>query len=118
MNFYYLFGTIILTIIITRFYLWFHQVHAPMVVGFQMHHYMYGLILIGAYFLFSNYIILAIGLGLLIDELPLFFIYGTWNWPTDHWAEYFSWKSIIGIVVVLLIMIMVWFGLYKDGLKK
>ncbi len=114
MNFNYLLGIIILTIILTRVYLWFHQVHAPMIAGFQLHHYMYGLVLIAVYFIFANPTILAIGLGLLIDELPLFFIYKGFNWPDNHWGEYFSWKSVIGIIVILLIMVMIWFGLYKN----
>ena len=85
-----------------------------MIAGFQLHHYMYGLVLIGLYFFISNPAILAIGLGLLIDEVPLFFIYGTWNWPDNHWGEYHSWKSIAFIIAILILMAMLWFGYSKN----
>lgn len=83
--------------------LWFWPKHAPKIGKFQLHHYMYGLILIAIYFLFNIPILLAVGLALFVDELPLFFIFGTWDWPHDHWKQYHSLKSIVSIVIISLL---------------
>jgi len=90
------------TILVTRVVLWFWPKHSPMIGRFQPHHYMHGLILIALYFLIPNPIILAVGLGLFVDEIPLFFIFGTWDWPHDHWKQYHSWQSVISIVCISL----------------
>ncbi len=103
MNIKIFFLIIIATIVISRLFLWFLPKHGPVVAGLQLHHYMYGLMLILAYVFIQKPILFALGSGLVIDEIPLFFIYKTWDWPFDHWQQYFSWQSITGIVITLAI---------------
>ncbi len=103
MNLNYLFFIYILTIVIARVPLLFWHTHAPKIAGFQLHHYMYGLVLIAAYLVIPYPILLAIGLGLVVDELPLFFIFKGWDWPEDHWKQYHSLQSVLSIVVISII---------------
>ena len=102
MNPVYLFGIYVVTILIARIPLLFWHNHAPKIGGFQLHHYMYGLVLLVVYFLVPQNILLAVGLGLFVDELPLFFIFKGLNWPDDHWKQYHSWQSIVGIIISFL----------------
>lgn len=64
---------------------------------------MHGLILIALYFAVPWMPLLAIGSALVVDEIPLFFIFKTWNWPDNHWKEYHSGKTISGIALISLI---------------
>jgi len=100
MNLSILFVIYIATILVARVPLLFWHKHAPKVAGLQLHHYMYGLILIAIYFFIPQPVLLAIGLGLFVDELPLFFIFRGWDWPDDHWKQYHSEKTIWGIITV------------------
>jgi len=77
--------------------------HAHKIGKFQPHHYMYGLVLIAIYFLIPNPILLSIGGALFVDEIPLFFIFHGWDWPDDHWKQYHSWQSIVGIIFISLL---------------
>src|SRR5260221_3812098 len=98
------FSVFALVIILIRIFLHFYPVHAHAIGGFQPHHYMYGIFLIIIYFLlprsqpFST-ILLAIGIALGVDEIPLFFIFKTWNWPDNHWVQYQSFVSVIGVTL-------------------
>ena len=47
--------------------------------------------------------VLAIGSALIVDEIPLFFIFGTWNLPDDHWKQYHSLESILGILIISVV---------------
>jgi len=97
------FITYILTIVVTRIFLKFFPIHGRKIGNFQPHHYMYGLILIIIYFFIQNSILLAIGTALVIDEIPLFFIFKTLDWPDDHWKQYHSVQSILGIITISVI---------------
>ena len=99
----YLLAIYVLTIVIVRMFLTFWPIHSHKIAGFQPHHYMHGLILIALYFVFPWPILLAIGSALVVDEVPLFFIFKTWDWPDNHWKEYHSWQSIIGVATISLI---------------
>lgn len=103
MNLNYFFALYILTILVARIPLLFWHKHAPKIVSFQLHHYMYGLVLFAVYFFIPQTVLLAIGFGLVVDELPLFFIFKGWDWPDDHWKQYHSRQSIWGIVAISLI---------------
>lgn len=70
---------------------------------------MYGLALIALYFLIPQPILMAIGLGLFVDELPLFFIFKGWDWPHDHWRQYHSRQSVVSIVLLSLLGLFVLF---------
>ena len=70
---------VVATIILTRIWLWFFPLHGPIIFGLRPHHYVYGLVLVAMYFLISKPIFLAIGSGLIIDEISLFFIFSGFN---------------------------------------
>ncbi len=90
-----------------------------MLGGIQLHHYMYGIGLILVYFLAQKPILLAIGSALVVDEIPLFFIFKTWNWPDNHWAEYHSLQSIFWVVIIsVLFYFIIRFGLPPSLLNK
>ncbi|MDE2079634.1 MAG: hypothetical protein KGI73_04615 [Patescibacteria group bacterium] len=91
-----------LTILATRILLSFRPKHAPKIGGFQLHHYMYGVVLVALYALVPWPAILGIGLGLIADELPLFFVFKTWDWPEDHWRQYS--KTAWGVAIISLAM--------------
>jgi len=68
---------------------------------------MHGLVLVGLYFLIHWPVLLAVGVALVVDEIPLFFIFKTWDWPDDHWKQYHSWQSIVGVVAITVIGVLV-----------
>ena len=72
----YFFVIFVITILITRVFLYFNPTSSPTIKGFRMHHYMYGLILAPVGILVSNVAIYAIGVGLFIDELGYLIIRG------------------------------------------
>lgn len=97
----------VLTILVTRGFLWLIPNHGPAIMGFQLHHYMYGLVLILLYIFVQKPILLAIGTAWVADEIPLFFIFRTWNWPDDHWKQYHSAQSIIGIFIIAVLLYLI-----------
>lgn len=62
---------------------------------------MYGLVIVGISMLFSNIVVYGIGLGLIIDELPLFIRYKNNDF---HWKEYNSNYSRIGVILCLILL--------------
>jgi len=103
MNINYLFIVYALTIVVTRIFLKFWPIHSHKIGKFQPHHYMHGLILVAVYFLIPQPILLAIGSALVVDEIPLFFIFRGWDWPDDHWKQYHSKQSVISIMVISML---------------
>jgi hypothetical protein len=70
----------------------------------QPHHYMHGLILIIIYFIIPYPFLLAVGSALVVDEIPLFFIFHSWDWPDDRiWKEYHSWQCIAGVIFLSIL---------------
>jgi hypothetical protein len=70
----------------------------------QLHHYMHGLMLIILYFLIPYSVLLAVGSALVVDEIPLFFIFHSWDWPDDQiWQKYHSWQCVAGVVAISLL---------------
>ena len=99
-------GTIVFIQVTTR--LW--PRHAPRIGNFQPHHYLLGLILIAIYLITEKFhIFLPIGLAIVVDEIPLFFIFKGWNWPDNHWKEYHSKQSIIGIILISILVYLILF---------
>ena len=103
MSFNYLTLIYIGMIAVTRLILWLWPRHAPKIGTFQVHHYMYGIILCGLYLLIPNAVLAAIGTAFIVDELPLFFIFKGFNWPDDHWKQYHSWQSIVSIAAITVV---------------
>jgi len=98
-----LFITYILTIVVTRIFLKLFPIHGHKIGNFQPHHYMHGIILLILSLPLHLPILLAIGSAWIVDEIPLFFIFKTWNWPDDHWKQYHSMQSILGIAIISIL---------------
>lgn len=90
------------TIVLVHAGLWLKSINSPTIRGFRVHHYMYGIGFAASYFFHSSPAILAIGVGLVIDELPLFVIYRGVKWPNHHWDEYLSWQCFGGAAGILI----------------
>ena len=93
----------ILTIVLTRIALSIWPKHGPMLAGIQLHHYMYGIVLVIISLFVFKTTLLPIGLALFIDEVPLFFMFGGWDWPDNHWKEYFSLQCVLWIVIISVV---------------
>ena len=72
----YFFVIFLITILLTRVFLYIHPTPAPTISGFRTHHYMYGLVLALAGALFGSVTIFAVGVGLFVDELGYLLIGG------------------------------------------
>ncbi|MFZ2072315.1 MAG: hypothetical protein WAV10_01370 [Minisyncoccia bacterium] len=95
----YFFLIFLLTIVLTRIWLFVKPISSPTIKGFRLHHYMYGLVIVAISFFISNITLYAIGLGLFIDEL-IFLIPN----PTKPFAykEYISIKGILGTIILII----------------
>lgn len=96
MNEYYFFLIFVLTILITRIFLFIKPVASPTIKGFRIHHWMYGITLIILSFIFSNITMYAVGLGLFVDELSYILIGGKTH------KDNYSTKSLLGTVIFIL----------------
>lgn len=63
------FTVFLITILVTRIFLFFKPKSAPTIKGFRIHHWMYGVAIIVFAFLVHSFILYAVGLGLFVDEL-------------------------------------------------
>ena len=70
----YFFAVFLLTILITRIFLYYKPVASPTIKGLRLHHYMYGLVLAVVGFVLSNITLYGVGLGLFVDELTYILI--------------------------------------------
>ena len=104
MNLVFFFLVFAATIIITRVWLWLVPKHGPTIFGFRPHHYVLGILLVILSFWLLKWLLLPIGLALIVDEIPLFFKFKGFTWPDDHWKQYHSWFSIIGILIISLLI--------------
>lgn len=91
------------TVLVTRLWLHFTKISSPRPRGFKLHHYMYGLVVAIIAISFSSVVMYGVGVGLIIDELPLFIRYKNSHF---HWKEY---NSLYARVGVLACLILVWF---------
>ncbi len=91
----------LITIIVTRLFLWLTPIKGPTINGFRIHHFLYGIILMTLYVLTENIILFAIGLGLFIDEAPLFL---SQKWDTKGYNSSFCYFGVVvSIITVYLI---------------
>ncbi len=94
------FGIFLATIIVTRLFLWFLPVQTPDIGSFEVHHYMYGLILIAIALLSRSLPLYGIGVGLVVDELMIFPLAATTI------QEYFSPLFLAGTVLWIALVYM------------
>lgn len=93
----YFFLIFIGTIVLMRLLLLSRQVHSPTIGGFRLHHYMYGIMLIGLSVIISSTTLFAIGLGLFVDELPQV-IRNKWTWD-----DYYSLNHSICVLFIVVL---------------
>jgi hypothetical protein len=98
-NFFFI--IVLSTVVLTRLWLLLKPISSPRLKGFKLHHYMYGLVVVGISVIFSNITLYGIGFGLIVDEMPLFLTYKNNNY---HWKEYNSLLSRLGVVFCLLLL--------------
>lgn len=99
--------TFILTIIITRIYLYFYPLANPIIAGLKIKHWMIGLLIILIYFIISYFkednviiVIFGMGLGLFVDELTYLLTGGKTH--ADNYTTLTILGTIIFAVVILL----------------
>ena len=102
----YFFSVFLLTILITRIVLLPRKrIISPKVRGFHVHHYVYGLILIAFSFIVSSLTVFAVGVGLFVDQLPLFgiekWLFSEEDW---HWGVNESPKSLTILLFSIFII--------------
>ena len=95
-NFFFL--IFLLTILITRVFLYFKPTPSPTIKGLRLHHYMFGLIILVFSLVMKNLILYSIGLGLFIDEFTFLLMRGK-----NHKDNY-SKISLIGTAIFILIV--------------
>ena len=88
----------LITILITRIFLYFKPKPSPTIKRLRLHHYMYGIIILIIGLLLDNLASYAIGLGLFIDELTFLFIGGK-----NHEDNYSN-KSLVGTLILVIIV--------------
>ena len=94
----YFFVIFIITIFITRIFLYILPIPSPTINNFRFHHYMYGLLLAPIGILLRNITIYAIGVGLVVDELGYLLIGGKTH--KDNYS-----KSSVSILYIFVILI-------------
>ncbi len=98
--------TFILSIILTRIYLYFWPISNPIIAGLKVHHWMIGVLIILIYFIISYFkeedviiVIFAVGLGLVVDELTFVLTGGK-----NH-ADNYTTLTIIGTIIFAAIVL-------------
>lgn len=95
----YFFLVFLIAILATRVWSVSTRIASPTVGKFRTHHYMYGLVLIVFSVFFSNITFYAIGLGLFVDQLPLFVLWRKWLWE-----DYISRWCYVGIIFIAVLV--------------
>jgi hypothetical protein len=87
----------IFTILIVRTALFLHPFPSPTVKNFRFHHWMYGVAIITISFFTSSGTLLAIGVGLFVDELTFLLIKGRTH------EDNYSIKSLAGTAAFIML---------------
>lgn len=93
----YFFIVFLLTILVTRVFLFAYPVSSPTIGRFRTHHYMFGIAAAGIGLAIQSVTLYAIGLGLFVDELSYLLMRG----KTHH--DNFSILSLVGTLVFAII---------------
>ena len=86
----------LVTIILVHLILFLKPIPGPIIKGFRIHHYMYGIIAIPISLIFSSIPLYAVGMGLFIDELTYLLIGGKTH--QDNYSK----KSLLGTMIFIL----------------
>ena len=88
------------TIVLIRIFLYVVPFHAPDIGSFDVHHYMYGIILLAVAYPLRSVLLYAVALALIVDELMLF--------PTGAttWEDYYSLAFISGTALLCALVYM------------
>lgn len=100
----YFFIVFLITIIVTRIFLYIKPMHGPTLRGIRIHHYMYGIILMLVSVAIKNVTLYAIGIGLLVDEFTFVFIVREKDNKASYSKTNYSKTSLIGIVILILMV--------------
>lgn len=92
------------TIVVTRIFLYVRPVASPTISGFRLHHWMYGIVLGTIGFMSSSIWIFAIGIGLLVDELPYLLMKGKIH------KDNYSARSLAGVLICSILVF-----IFKDS---
>ena len=93
----YFFIVFILTILVTRAFLFAYPISSPNIGRFRTHHYMFGIVAAGIGLAIQSVTLYAIGLGLFVDELSYLLMRGKTH------RENFSTFSLVGTIVFVII---------------
>jgi hypothetical protein len=63
-------------ILFVRIFLFYKPIQSPTVRGIRLHHYMYGIVLSLIAVIFQHVTVYAVGLALLVDEIPFLILRG------------------------------------------
>lgn len=94
------------TIAVTRFLLISHKMAGPTIEGFRLRHYMFGVVLFIFAFLAHNLTIYAIGLGLIVDEIPVILVKGPGH-KDEYWRgceDYHTRWSFAGVLLIIFLI--------------
>jgi hypothetical protein len=93
----YFFIIYVLTVLVTRIFLFLYPTPAPTIGSFRTHHYMFGIagIIIGLFL--RSIAIYAVGIGLFVDELSFLLIKGK-----SH-SDNYSGMSLLGTVIFVIV---------------
>lgn len=94
----YFFIIFLLTILLTRLFLFLHPTASPNIGRFRLHHYMYGIVGVLIGLAMHSLSVYAIGMGLFIDELTYLLIRGK-----DH-VDNYSKLSLLGTLFFIIIV--------------
>lgn len=97
----YFFLAFIITIIITRLFLFLNPIPAPTIGKFRTHHYMFGILGIIVGLLTHWLVVYAIGWGLFIDELTYLLMRGKNH--QDNYSKVSLFGTLIFVILVFLL---------------
>jgi len=89
---------VLLTVLGVRTFNYLLPIASPTIAGFRLHHYMYGLFLVGVSLLVPSWRLFAVGLGLAIDETTFVLIGGKTH------ADNYSLPSLVGTALLLVLV--------------
>ncbi len=91
----------LITIVVTRLFLFLRPIPAPTIERFRMHHYMFGILGIILSLILRSPLIFAIGLGLFVDELTYILIGGKTH--KDNYSKVSLAGTLLFVIMVFIL---------------